>query len=154
MSFGKSLLRVLARSAWATRTALTSARAKRVAMLAPLVAVAVTAGRSWHRRRAALASAPGPSTTHSLILVVVARHRPDLYATLSEACWGSTDIRIVLDRRGADPLTTAWRGPERRSAVANGERWATSGVKVILLPGWRNKREEPEPRTSNPPTGS
>jgi hypothetical protein len=106
-------------------------------MLAPLLAVAFTAGRSWSRRSADGADTSNSSVPHGGVLVIVARHRQDLYEELARACQGCSDIRVILDRRGAPRKgwrQRPYRGPERRCPEPDGDRWASSGVKVVVLP--------------------
>jgi hypothetical protein len=151
MGFGSRWVRFFAQSATAVR-ALTSSQGRLLGMLALFVAVAIPACRSRHRRTPARAAAAGLSTLDGGILVIVARHRPDLYADLSRAFWGSTDVRIVLDRRG-DPLIKRgrrpWRGSERRSPLPDGDGWAGSGVKVVVSP--RGQQMASEPRKEQHP---
>jgi hypothetical protein len=133
MGLGYMWLRVLAQTATVVRTTLTSPQTRRLAMLAPLVAVAFTAGRSWNRRATAVRNGT------SGVLVIVARHRPDLYAELSRACHGSSDVHVIVDRRGAEAPRKGWRRPwrgaDRRRPQPDGDHWASSGVKVVVLPG-------------------
>lgn len=146
MGFGSRWVRHFAQSAAAVR-ALTSSQGRWLGMFALFVAVAIPACRSRHRRAPARPAAAGLSTLDGGILVIVARDRPDLYADLSRAFWGSADVRIVLDRRG-DPLSKRrarllWRGPERRSPLPDGDGWASSGVKVVVSPRGQHLASEP-----------
>ena len=146
MGLGYIWFRVLAQTATVARTSLTSPQTRRLAMLAPLVAVAFTAGRSWNRRTAAVRNGTGG------VLVIVARHRPDLYAELSRACHGSSDVRVIVDRRGTEAPRKAWRRPwrgaDRRRPQPDGDHWASSGVKVVVLPAAEALSEPP--RVSSP----
>ena len=146
MGFGYTWSRVFAGSAEATRRALTSPQTRRLAVVAPLLAVAFTVGRSWNRRNTDGAGDSDSSVLHGGVLVIVARHRQDLYDELSHACQGSSDIRVILDRRGGPPRKgwrhhRPWRGLERRCPQPDGDRWASSGVKVVVLPAENGLKE-------------